>query len=136
MRVTGAAGNMTLRGTVTANGILLTSDIRYKKNIQPIHYALERITQIQGYNYYWKDEEQDSALQSGVIAQEVQTIFPELVRADNKGYLSVNYVGLIPYLIQSIKEQQEQIKEGQDQINQQKTESIQQQRDQSTKQGE
>jgi hypothetical protein len=109
MRSTGAAGNLLVRGTVTATSAFYTSDIRYKKNLQPIHMALERITQLQGYNYYWKDEEQDSTLQSGVIAQEVQKIFPELVHADNKGYLSVNYVGLIPYLIQSIKEQQEQI---------------------------
>ena len=109
MRVTGTGGNLLVRGSVTANSSFYTSDIRYKKNLQPIHHALERIMQLQGYNYYWKDESQDSSLQSGVIAQEVQKIFPELVHADNKGYLSVNYVGLIPVLIESIKEQQKQI---------------------------
>ena len=43
---------------------------------------------------------------------------PDLVKVDEKGMLSVNYIGLIPYLIQSIKEQQEQMKQQQDQINQ------------------
>jgi hypothetical protein len=124
MRIYGSNGNMLVRGSVTANSSFYTSDIRYKKNLQPINNALQRITQLQGYNYYWKDKEQDTSLQSGVIAQEVQKIFPELVHADDKGYLSVNYVGLIPYLIQSTKEQQVQInnqsteiRQQQDQIN-------------------
>ena len=124
MRIYGSNGNMLVRGSVTANSSFYTSDIRYKKNLQPINNALQRITQLQGYNYYWKDKEQDTSLKSGIIAQEVQKIFPELVHADDKGYLSVNYVGLIPYLIQSTKEQQVQInnqsteiRQQQDQIN-------------------
>ena len=48
-------------------------------------------------------------LQSGVIAQEVQKIFPHLVTTSAEGSLSVNYIGLIPVLIESIKEQQHQI---------------------------
>jgi hypothetical protein len=64
---------------------------------------------LNGYHFYWKDEQLDSSLQTGFLAQEVEKIFPELVRTDNKGYLAVNYVGLIPYLIQSAKEQQKEI---------------------------
>ncbi len=109
MRITGAAGNLLVRGSVTANSSFYTSDARLKKEVQPILHALEKISQLQGYNYYWQDEEQDHSIQTGVIAQEVQKVFPELVRADNNGMLSVNYVGLIPYVIQSIKEQQQQI---------------------------
>ena len=47
----------------------------------------------------------------GLLAQEVQKVFPELVKqsADEEGTLSVNYQGLIPVLINAIKEQQEQI---------------------------
>ena len=39
-----------------------------------------------------------------MIAQEVQKIFPELVNTDEKGFLSVNYIGLIPHLIEAVKE--------------------------------
>jgi len=48
-------------------------------------------------------------LQSGLLAQEVQQAIPELVKVDERGMLSVNYPGLIPFLIQSIKEQNERI---------------------------
>ena len=40
----------------------------------------------------------------GFLAQNVQEIFPELVHTDNNGYMSVDYIGLIPILVQSIKE--------------------------------
>lgn len=44
--------------------------------------------------------------QFGVIAQELQTIYPELVSSDENGYLSVDYAGLIPVVIEALKEQQ------------------------------
>lgn len=47
----------------------------------------------------------------GFLAQEVQVLFPELVQQDDVGFLYVNYVGLIPVLVESVKEQQEQIDE-------------------------
>jgi hypothetical protein len=40
----------------------------------------------------------------GLIAQDLQKLYPDLVYEDNNGYLSVNYIGIIPLLIQSIKE--------------------------------
>ena len=43
-------------------------------------------------------------MQTGVIAQEVQKIFPELVNTDKEGMLSVDYIGLIPHLIEAVKE--------------------------------
>ena len=97
-------GNLTIRGTLTE-----LSDSRFKKNITEIPSALEKITKIHGYNYNWADDRRDQSLQSGVLAQEVQKTLPHLVKEDEKGTLSVNYSGLVPYLIQSVKEQQQQI---------------------------
>lgn len=45
----------------------------------------------------------------GFVAQEVQQLFPELVQQDTDGYLYIDYVGLIPVLVEPVKEQQEQI---------------------------
>lgn len=42
----------------------------------------------------------------GVIAQELMLVYPELVQKDENGYLSVNYIGLIPVLVEALKEQQ------------------------------
>ena len=49
--------------------------------------------------------------QIGLIAQDVEKIFPELVTTDNNGYKSVNYTGLIPVMIESIKTLQKEIEE-------------------------
>ena len=96
-----ANGNATLAGTLTEN-----SDKRLKKDIVQVTSALAGVQQLAGYRYNWiaKDRSQDT--QIGVIAQEVQAIYPELVRTDEKGILSVNYSGLAPILIEAMKEQQ------------------------------
>jgi hypothetical protein len=59
---------------------------------------------LNAYHYHWKAADRDQSLQTGLIAQEVQKQFPELVMADDEGYLSVNYIGLIPHLIEAHKE--------------------------------
>jgi hypothetical protein len=99
------SGNATLAGTLTQS-----SDKRLKTNIQPIKNALSNIMQLGGYNYNWIDTKQRGEdLQLGVIAQEVQALYPELVREDSQGNLSVNYSGLVPVLIEATKEQQAEI---------------------------
>jgi hypothetical protein len=99
-------GNAVLAGTLTEH-----SDMRLKKNIRPISNALDKILSLHGYNYNWIDINKDNALQSGVLAQEVQQVLPELVKEDKNGVLSVNYSGIIPVLIEAIKEQQKRITE-------------------------
>ncbi|HNA17747.1 MAG TPA: tail fiber domain-containing protein, partial [Ferruginibacter sp.] len=105
-------GNAVLAGTLTQN-----SDARLKKDIQPISQGLEGILKLNGYTYHWKDKNRDNELQVGVLAQEVKKIYPELVKENENGELSVNYMGLIPVLIESIKEQQKQIDELKKRVN-------------------
>jgi len=52
----------------------------------------------------------------GFIAQEVQKIFPDLVKEDDLGYLAIDYNGLIPVIIEAMKEQQRQIQKLEDRI--------------------
>ena len=104
-------GNATLAGVLTQ-----LSDARLKKNIVPLQNALQKVSNINAYHYHWKEDGRDASLQLGILAQEVQEVFPELVIKDEKGNLSVNYSGLIPVLLASIKEQQAQIQKQQIQI--------------------
>jgi trimeric autotransporter adhesin len=104
-------GNLTIAGTLTQN-----SDARLKKNITPIQNSLATLQNIKAYTYNWIDETKDTTLQIGVLAQEVQKIYPQLVRADDKGMLSINYTGFVPLLINGMKEQQVQIDKQQKQI--------------------
>ena len=100
-------GDATLAGTLTAN-----SDKRLKTNITMLSSALSNVLQLNGYSYHWMDTKQrGDKKQIGVIAQEIKALYPELVREDTDGYLSVNYSGLVPVLIEATKEQQAQIEE-------------------------
>ena len=60
--------------------------------------------------------EQDTTLSYGFIAQDMRKIFPELVDEDENGELSINYVGIIPLLVEALKEQQQQIAELKDAV--------------------
>jgi hypothetical protein len=106
-----ATGNAWVKGTVTANGVTLTSDERLKKDITPLGNAMPLLEKLHGYQYHWKDETADTGLQTGLLAQEVEQVMPELVMTDEKGMKSVNYMGLIPYMLEAMKTQQNQIEE-------------------------
>ncbi|HSK12590.1 MAG TPA: tail fiber domain-containing protein [Phnomibacter sp.] len=96
-------GNAAFAGTVTANGVTLTSDARLKKDITHLHNVMPLLQQLSGYQYHWKDDSRDTRLQTGLLAQEVEKVMPELVMEDEKGTKSVNYNGLVPYLLEAIK---------------------------------
>ncbi len=96
-------------------GVLHTSDRRFKKNIALIPNALEKLKSINGVYYNWKTEEYPERnftenKQIGVIAQDVEKVFPQLVKTDSEGYKSVNYSKLTPILIEAIKTQEVSIK--------------------------
>lgn len=93
------AGNGYLSGN-----LIQTSDKRLKKEFAPLSSSLVNISRLNGYHYKWIEESRNKELQTGLIAQEVQKIFPELVQTNDKGFLSVNYIGLIPHLIEAMKE--------------------------------
>ena len=100
------AGNATLAGTLTQN-----SDVRLKENIVPLQNSLDKVRNISGYTYNWKDSTRDKSQQVGFIAQELEKEFPQLVKTDEKGMKSVAYANMTPILVQAIKEQQQQIDE-------------------------
>lgn len=100
-------GNAVLTGTLTQN-----SDARFKTNIVPIQNALDKIKALTGYQYNWKPElKRDSNLQIGLIAQNVETVLPELVATDAEGNKSVAYQNMVSVLIEAVKEQQQMIEE-------------------------
>ncbi|EKD65865.1 MAG: hypothetical protein ACD_49C00078G0004 [uncultured bacterium (gcode 4)] len=91
--------NAWLAGTLTQ-----ASDIRLKKEISQIENPLEKISQLEGVTYFWKDNTKDAKRQIGVIAQDVEKVFPETVNTDEKWMKSVAYGNLVAPLIEAIKE--------------------------------
>ncbi|MDM8560879.1 tail fiber domain-containing protein [Candidatus Parabeggiatoa sp. HSG14] len=86
------------------------SDQRHKKNIHSLENTLSKLAQLRGVSFKWKDNAQNADTQIGLIAQEVETVLPELVSTDNEGYKSIAYGKLTAVLIEALKEQQLQIK--------------------------
>ena len=68
-------------GNLSATDFNSTSDINLKENIRPIEDPIEKIIQLNGVSFDWKDTHNSSI---GVIAQEVEKVFPELVKTEDK----------------------------------------------------
>ena len=90
----------TSTGSTTFGTHHSTSDIALKTNIKPITNTLEKIQQITGYKYKFIKSNENSI---GVVAQEVEKVFPELV-AGTEGNKTLQYNGLIGVLIEAVKE--------------------------------
>jgi hypothetical protein len=98
-----------VNGVIRCTSLIQSSDARYKTNIQSLFSVSEKLNHINAYTYNWKDAIQNNDSQIGLLAQEVQKVYPELVKSDEQGMLAVNYSGLIPVLLQAVKEQQIEI---------------------------
>ncbi|RTQ48535.1 tail fiber domain-containing protein [Hymenobacter gummosus] len=93
-----------------------TSDQRLKEQIRPLGGALARVQALRGVRYTFRHAQYPAlnlpqGEQIGLLAQEVETVFPELVSTDAQGYKAVNYAQLAPVLIEALKEQQRQIEQ-------------------------
>jgi hypothetical protein len=102
-------GDLTILGNFASSSVTSTSDERLKKNIEPIESALDKVKSLNGIYFDWIDESKPGR-NIGLIAQNVQSVVPELVSSENT-YLTVNYSQMVALLIEAIKEQQQQIDE-------------------------
>ncbi|MCK5580073.1 MAG: tail fiber domain-containing protein [Candidatus Omnitrophica bacterium] len=92
-------------GSVLANAYYYSSDETLKENIEPIDGT--KILDLNGVRFHWKENGEPEI---GLIAQEVEKIYPELVATDpNTGLKSLKYGNLVAPLIEMIKQQQKQI---------------------------
>jgi len=103
-----------VNGTLEISSLAGPSDRRLKKEIAPIKNVLQKIQKLDGVSFQWRQDEFPDrwfaqGRQLGLIAQEVEKILPELVETDAKGYKSVEYIQLIPVLLEGLKEQQREI---------------------------
>ena len=98
------ATNFKFIGTsfINSTGYWTVSDIKLKKDVRTIPDALQRVCKLRGVNFVWKDKKKDLRTHMGLIAQEVENIFPELVD-EFDGEKAVDYTGSIGALVESIK---------------------------------
>jgi len=132
-------GNLIVNGTITSgankniivgvggcfSGSLCASDQRLKQNIQALTGALSKLDGLRGVSFEWNHSATSVGLKEGqknigMIAQELQKVYPELVESSKHGdqeYLSIDYAKFTAVLLQSVKELKSQMNAMQDQIN-------------------
>ena len=90
-----------------------SSDKRYKDNLQAITNPIDKVKSLTGYTFTWNDkhEQFNGNDDIGVVAQEVEKVFPEIVDTRDNGYKAVKYEKMVALLIEAIKDQQKQIDE-------------------------
>ena len=86
-----------------------SSDIRLKKNIKKLGKVLPKIQHIQGYTFNWRPEfiskQHSLQPQIGLIAQEVERVFPELVlQKSSIGFKAIDYGKFTAVLVEAVKE--------------------------------
>ena len=99
----GNSPNLHLDGDFYANNIAYSSDLRLKNITGDNHAGLEEINKLKVKNFTYKDDEKKKP-HVGVIAQELQKIFPNSVFKDDKGYLSISQNEIFWAMVNSIKE--------------------------------
>lgn len=93
-----------VNGTVSCNSLFESSDRLLKTDVSKVIGSLAKIKLLTGYNYKWKAQKDKKSFETGLIAQEVEKHFPELVTTKEDGFKAVRYTGLIPHLIEAVKE--------------------------------
>jgi hypothetical protein len=97
-----------------------TSDKNLKENIIPIENALDKVNSIGGYEFDWKEEHKIhhgfEGRDIGVIAQEIESVLPEVVTTKFNGFKGVKYEKIVPLLIEAIKELSGQVKDLQEKL--------------------
>jgi RecJ-like exonuclease len=101
-------------GNAHITGLWSSSDLRWKKNIIPVENSLDKVMQLNPVQFDWRTTEFPDLNfskdhQIGVIAQEVEKVFPELVKTDADGFKAVAYDKLAVISISAIKQQQLEI---------------------------
>jgi len=104
------AGGIDVYGDVVATGDVVaysSSDKQLKDNITPIENALEKILKLNGVKWDWNDKANEATKQipnTGLIAQEVQKVLPEVVKEKENGYLALDYEKMMGLIVEAIKE--------------------------------
>jgi Chaperone of endosialidase len=111
-----------VNGDVKADNFVTKSDLRLKTNIEKLENVLDKLDQINGVTFEWNGLDQspeytNEGINIGVIAQEVEKVFPEIVStSDNDGYKSVSYNQLTAVLLEAVNELKAQNDELQERI--------------------
>lgn len=93
-----------------------SSDCRLKENLEPIN-SNNIINSLTGYSFDWNEKSDKEGKSYGVMAQDVEKVMPELIQNRLDGFKAVDYIKLVPVLIEEVKRLGGEIEELKQQIN-------------------
>ncbi len=95
---------------IEARNFIQSSDASLKTNVATITNSLQKVLQLRGVSFNWVNEPQSNMKSYGFLAQEVEQVIPDIVFTNDTSHLkTMNYIGIIPYLVEAIKTQQQTI---------------------------
>lgn len=106
-------GDMSLAGE-----LYLNSDARLKTHIQPVDNALAATARVQAVHYRFNHEKDSDTPHLGLIAQQLEPLLPALVHTGEDGRKTVNYIALVPLLVESVKELADNNRAGRERLEQ------------------
>jgi hypothetical protein len=95
------ASDVTVGGTLYVNGFVNSSDKQLKSNIVTFSTSIDDVLKLQPCHFTWKSTGKSDI---GFIAQDVQSVWPELTEVDPNGSLGIAYSRFVPLLLESIRE--------------------------------
>jgi len=106
-------GDANVSGDVTAANYFYSSDLRLKRDVHPLEHALDKLLELRGVRFHWKDPEKHGGRtgpQIGLIAQEVEKVFPEWVKNGVDGHKVVGKTGFEALIIEAVRELTEEVR--------------------------
>ena len=91
----------------TSSGWTISSDQRLKKNIRPIESALDKLMDLRGVTYQWRDPASQGDMAgtyTGMIAQDVEKVFPEWIRDDANGFKTLTVIGFEGIVVEALRQ--------------------------------
>ncbi len=107
------SGNVNVSGDVTATTYLYSSDVRLKRNVQTLENALDKLLELHGVRFHWKDPEKQggrTGQQIGLVAQEVEKVFPEWVKEGVDGHKVLGTPGFEALVVEAIRELRDEVR--------------------------
>jgi hypothetical protein len=99
--------NKVVSESIECSNFTGVSDERLKKNIVDLKNARKDLEKLRTVEFYWKSNNEADI---GFIAQDVEKIFPSMVKTNKDGFKSVKYINFVPILVQGYREQSEELR--------------------------
>lgn len=95
-------------GLLTSTDYNSASDIALKENLTPIANPMSVLEQLNGFKFTWKETGENAF---GLTAQDVEKVIPEIVKSRPDGYKGINYLNIIAFLVEAVKDLKQEIQE-------------------------